>query len=175
MDSLVCEDICVAVSKTNSKARLTRFGKPIKDIRRISLLAWKASGTSNDPDVNAATFQNEVLYLDLNPQETSSPPKGHDINNANVHLSNNIHCLNVPSQFVLGFAGDLWQELPTPRILSEYPKGDGVVEYFNAELRRNVATIPDVTLDSYTYVSLFLWVRFYFENSKESKSGCHCK
>ncbi len=174
MDRLEQEDITVSVTKTEPLFRLTRYGKPIKDIRRICLLAWKAGGTENDPD-ETGVWQNRVLYLHMDSKGTSTTTKGHEI--AANSLPKNVHTLNVPSYIFQttddALPGDLWDEFEVPRIISDYPKGDGVVEFISPALRRNSATLPAITLDDYTYDELHLTLRFYFaENSKDSPCKC---
>jgi len=175
MDELVHEDICLGVSSTTKKARLTRFGKPITNIRRIELLAWKATGTTNDPNSTTGVYQNEVLFLNTNGLGNSdNVPKGRDISNAsaNAHTAGTIYTLTVPKEsfstasLPLTLPAELFDEFNTPLLISDYPKGDGVVEYLSPELRRNTGTLPAISLDSYTYTNLYLWLRFYFENSK---------
>jgi hypothetical protein len=175
MDKLEQEDITISVTKTDPKFRLTRYGKPIKDIRRICLLGWKAGGTENDPDDTTGVWQNRVLYLHMDYLGTSTPTKGHEI--AANSLPKNVHTLNVPTYSVqstdLVVPGDLWDEFEVPRIISDYPKGDGVVEFISPVLRRNTATLPAVTLEDYTYDELHLTLRFFFaENSKDTPCKC---
>lgn len=175
MDELEQEDITVAVSATETKARLTRFGKPIRDIRRIELRGWKATGATADPDLTTGAYQNSVLYLNTDALgQSQEVPKGHDISNASsgAHTAKTIYSLNVPKEIFstaslpLTIHGEVGEQLQSPIVISDYPNGDGVVEYFSPELRRNTGTIPHITLASYTYTNLYLNLRFYFENSK---------
>jgi hypothetical protein len=175
MDDLQQEDITLAVSNTSTKVRLTRFGKPIRDIRRIELHGWKATGATNDPNATTGVYQNDMLYLNVDGLgQSQEVPKGHDISNANpnAHLAKTIYTLNLPKEIFstadlpLTAHGEVGEQLQSPLIISDYPAGDGVVEYFAPELRRNSGTIPAISLAAYTYTNLYLNLRFYFENSK---------
>jgi hypothetical protein len=163
------------VSASNNEVRATMYGKPVRDVKRVDLLEWKATGCTNNPNSGTGAYADEVLWINFDARTGTTTPRGNDLGNAKCHIPRSYVCVNVPKPSVIYTTdttgavhpGEIGERFDLPRALAFYPNQDGTVEYFAIELRRNSATLPEVTFAKATYTNLHVWLRFHFY-------GCNC-
>lgn len=178
---------------TNSDYRVNHgaFTRVVK----IELLAWKATRATGNPNVVTGAFRDNVLFLDLNADQSSDVPVDHAlILPREFQVGANLIMLNVPPvspvipNSSIAVVPVIYEEFKTPRLIwSDVSQQGREIRNIRARLLRNSSaiaddtsctTLVDISIDDPTkglaeaaYDQLYLWLRFHCRSRAAQSYG----